>query len=78
MWIEEQNPEPAVPITILPIGKIRVIFSNTVEIEDPVAVERFREIQQEAIERINNRFEQLVMSGPRSCSVYEYRTGRRL
>lgn len=60
-WIDEQNPEPDVPITIKPIGTIRVIFSGEVEIESAEAIERFRQIQQKAIERINRRFERLIM-----------------
>lgn len=69
-WIDEQNPEPDVPI--------RVIFSGDVEIESEEAIERFRQIQQKAIERINRRFERLVMFDPMAVSVYQYRTGRRL
>jgi len=61
MWIDEQNPEPDVPIRIKPIGKIRVIFSGEFEIESAEAIERFRQIQQKAIERINRRFERLIM-----------------
>lgn len=60
-WIDEQNPEPDVPITIKPLGRIRVIFSGEVEIESAEAIERFRQIQQKAIERINRRFERLIM-----------------
>jgi hypothetical protein len=78
MWIEEQNPEPEVPIEIKKLGTIRVIFSGDVEIESAEAIERFRQIQQKAIERINNRFERLVMCNPMEVSVYQYRTGRRL
>jgi hypothetical protein len=79
-WIEEQNPEPDVPITITikPLGTVRVIFSGDVEIESEEAIERFRQIQKKAIERINRRFERLVMFDPMAVSVYQYRTGRRL
>lgn len=61
MWINEQNPEPDVPITMKKFGTIQVICSSTVEIESAEAIERMRGIQQQAIERINRRFERLIM-----------------
>ena len=61
MWIDEQNPEPDVPIMVKPIGKIRVIFTGEVEIESAEAIERFRQIQQKAIERIKRHFERLII-----------------
>lgn len=60
-WIDEQNPEPDVPITIKPLGTIRVIFSGEVDIESAESIDRMCEIQQKAIERINRRFERLIM-----------------
>lgn len=60
-WIDEQKQETGMPITIKPLGTIRVIFSGEVDIESAEAIDRMREIQQKAIERINRRFERLIM-----------------
>jgi hypothetical protein len=60
-WIEEQNSEPDVLITVKPIVNTRVIFTGEFEIESSEAIEKFRKIQQQAIERINKRFELLIV-----------------